>query len=246
MLIGQLGRLDFGRFFIWCGPPTLLALLGAYLIICTVYRSAFTLSNPPPLPEVDWPAFSRWQTAKGLTAVAILLVLFFTPAPREISAVAVAGILLCSRRLKSRQIVELVDWYLMALFFALFVVIQGIADAGLPALAMRTLAAWGIDLSNRYVLSLVATVLSNLFSNVPAVMLLTQFLDPGDPRAWQVLALSSTFAGNLMTIGSIANLIVIEQARRHGVEISFWEHARIGIPVTLMSLLVLFAWIAVS
>lgn len=243
MLIGQVGQLDFGRFSTWCGPPALLALLGAFGIICRGYRKTFDLPAAVSFREVSWPVFNRWQTAKGLAAVVILILLFFTRLPREIVAMAVAGVLLCSRRLKSRQIVELVDWYLIALFFALFVVIQAVADAGLPAAAMDILAPLGIDLSNLYILSLVSTLMSNLFSNVPAVMLLTRFLDPTDPFQWQTLALSSTFAGNLITIGSIANLIVIEQARLYGVEISFREHARIGVPVTLFSLLVLVAWI---
>jgi Na+/H+ antiporter NhaD/arsenite permease-like protein len=243
MLIGQVGRLDFGRFLSWCGPPALAALLGAYLIICRFYRGAFDLPAASAAAEADWPAFDRWQTTKGLAAVAILVLLFFTRLPREIAAIAVAGALLCSRRLKSRQIVELVDWYLIALFFALFVVIQAVADAGLPAAAMDALQARGVDLHNLFVLSAVATVMSNLFSNVPAVMLLTRFLDPGDPFQWQALAVSSTFAGNLITIGSIANLIVIEQARLYGVDLTFREHARVGVPVTLFSLAVLMAWI---
>ena len=245
MLIGQVGQLDFGRFFTWCGPPALLALLGAFGIICRGYRKGFDLPTAAVLPDVSWPVFNRWQTAKGLAAVVILILLFFTKLPREITTIAVAGVLLCSRRLKSRQIVELVDWYLLTLFLALFVVIQAVADAGLPAAAMAVLNPLGIDLTNLYVLSLVSTAMSNLFSNVPAVMLLIRFLDPTDPFQWQALALSSTFAGNLITIGSIANLIVIEQARLYGVAISFREHARIGVPVTLFSLLLVLVWIGV-
>jgi len=243
MLIGQMGQLDFGRFFAWCGPPTLLSLIGAFGIICRGYRNTFDLPASASIPEASWPVFNRWQTAKGLTAVVVLILLFFTRLPREITAIAVAGVLLCSRRLKSRQIVELVDWYLIALFFALFVVTQAVTDAGLPAAVMTALQSRGGDLTNLYVLSLISTILSNLFSNVPAVMLLIRFLDPGDPFQWQTLALSSTFAGNLITIGSIANLIVFEQARFYGVEITFRGHARIGLPVTAFSLLVLWAWI---
>jgi Na+/H+ antiporter NhaD/arsenite permease-like protein len=246
MLIGQVGRLDFGRFFLWCAPPALLALVGSYLIICWCYRGRLHQAAAASTLEQDWPVFNRWQTTKGLTAVGILILLFFTHIPREISAIAVAGVLLCSRRLKSRQIVGLVDWYLIALFFALFVVIAGISDGGMPAAAMEALQALGIDLHNLYVLSVVSTVMSNTFSNVPAVMLLTRFLDPNNPFQWQALAVSSTFAGNLITIGSIANLIVIEQAGNYGVEVTFKEHARIGIPVTLFSLLVLFGWIALG
>jgi Na+/H+ antiporter NhaD/arsenite permease-like protein len=85
--------------------------------------------------------------------------------------------------------------------------------------------------------------MSNLVSNVPAAMLLTRFLNPADPVQWHTLAVSSTFAGNLIVIGSIANLIVIEQAKNQGVEIGFWEHARVGIPVTVSSLMCLLGWI---
>ncbi|HHP7234879.1 MAG TPA: anion transporter [Desulfobacterales bacterium] len=244
MLIGQVGQLDFGRFFLWCAPPSLLALLGSHLIICRCYRNRFQCQQVTDSLEGIWPTFNTWQTLKGLAAVIILVLLFFTLIPREISAIAVAGILLCSRRMKSRQIVELVDWYLLALFFALFVVMQSFTDAGLPAAALRSLQSLGIDLHNLYVLSVVTTFMSNMFSNVPAVMLLTRFLDPNNPFQWQILAISSTFAGNLITIGSIANLIVIEQARNFGIDITFKEHARIGIPVTLFSLLVLAGWIA--
>jgi Na+/H+ antiporter NhaD/arsenite permease-like protein len=94
----------------------------------------------------------------------------------------------------------------------------------------------------RAMLTGLTVVLSNLFSNVPAVMLLIPFMDPLDPQQWYTLALSSTFAGNLFVLGSIANLIVIEQASRMGVVISFGEHARVGVPVTLMSLIVLVGW----
>jgi Na+/H+ antiporter NhaD/arsenite permease-like protein len=92
-------------------------------------------------------------------------------------------------------------------------------------------------------LTVISTLMSNLFSNVPAVMLLIGFLDPANPLEWYMLAVSSTFAGNLIVIGSIANLIVIEQAALLGVRISFQEHARLGIPITLVSLAVLLLWI---
>lgn len=96
-----------------------------------------------------------------------------------------------------------------------------------------------MTITNPLALTGISTLTSNLVSNVPAAMLLVQFLDPGVPEQWCILALSSTFAGNLIIIGSIANLIVIEQARKFQIEISFKEHARAGIPITLFSLLVL-------
>jgi Na+/H+ antiporter NhaD/arsenite permease-like protein len=95
---------------------------------------------------------------------------------------------------------------------------------------------------NPFTLKGLCVALSNLVSNVPAVMLLIRSLDASVPEQWYDLGVSSTFAGNLVTIGSIANLIVIEQAAACGVTISFREHARLGVPVTVFSLLVLGTW----
>ena len=241
MLIGQVGQLRFDRFLYWCSPPALLALAGSYFIICGLYRRRFTVASPP-LPaslEAELPAFNLWQTSKGLIAVTVLLVLFFTDIPRELSAITVAGVLHCSRRMRSRQMMELIDWHLITLFCALFIVVQAMAAARIPALLIEAIAGRGFHLTAPVNLAAVSTILSNLVSNVPAVMLLIHFLDPAQPHQWYVLALSSTFAGNLLVIGSIANLIVIEQAKKMGVTITFREHARTGVPVTIFSLLVL-------
>jgi Na+/H+ antiporter NhaD/arsenite permease-like protein len=248
MLLGQVGGLDFLKFAAWCAPPALGALLAAFGIICGLYRRDLRKAPGRPdgvePPGVRWPDFDRWQSAKGLAATGLLVVLFLTPAPREIAAVGVAGLLLCSRRMTSRALLGLVDWHLITLFCALFVVVRGIELAGLPLAAMEGLARMGADLRAPGLMVAVATLLSNLVSNVPAVMLLARFLDPGAPLQWYVLSLSSTFAGNLIVIGSIANLIVIEQARACGVTISFRAHAGVGIPVTLASLAVVLAWVA--
>jgi len=241
MLIGQVGRLHFGSFLLWCTPPALIALAGAYLILCRTYRDRFAvLSVPRSLESTPaWPEFDRWQSAKGLIALLVLVGLFFTPIPRELSAITVAGILLCSRKMHSRRIMELVDWHLLTLFCALFIVVHGITSREIPGLLMEAMAGQGLTITNLFALTGISTLMSNLVSNVPAAMLLVKFLDPQVPEQWYVLALSSTFAGNLIIIGSIANLIVIEQARKFRIEISFKEHARVGIPVTLFSLLVL-------
>ncbi|MCC7017983.1 MAG: anion transporter [Rhodospirillales bacterium] len=247
MLIGQAGRLHFGQFLLWCAPPALLALAVGYVLLAWLYRGRFTQqgANAAALPH-DWPDFNRWQSTKGLLLTTVLIALFFTPIPRELSAMTVAGILLCSRYTHSRSMLELVDWHLITLFCGLFVVIHGIAAVNVPVYLIDLLERYGIALDNLYILTGASTVLSNLVSNVPATMLLIQFLDRANPVPWYALAVSSTFAGNLIVIGSIANLIVIEQAKRYGVEISFGEHARTGIPVTLLSLVVLIGWIYVS
>ena len=140
-------------------------------------------------------------------------------------------------------ILGLVDWHLLTLFCGLFVVIHGLELTGIPARLPLWLAAHGFDLHHLPALTLVTGTLSNLVSNVPAVMLLTRLLPGASAETNYVLALASTFAGNLIVLGSIANLIVIEQAKKMGVTISFREHARAGIPVTLLSFLVILAWI---
>lgn len=244
MLIGQLGHLHFASFLAWCAPPSLLSLAAAYGILLVVYRRSFAPDRAQDVaPREAWPALDRHQAAKGLLAVAALIVLFFTPIPREVTAITVAGLLLCSRRMQTRWLLELVDWHLITLFIGLFVVIAGIEATRLPDYALTVMNAHGFDLRNLNALSLVSAALSNLVSNVPATMLLVKFLDPADATAGYVLALATTYAGNLITIGSIANLIVIEQAKEFGIRISFREHARVGVPVTLASLLITLIWI---
>jgi Na+/H+ antiporter NhaD/arsenite permease-like protein len=247
MLIGQMGKLHFGQFLLWCGPPSLISLIAAYFLICRVYEEKFIeTGNVEELPRhKPWPVFNQWQSIKGLAATGFLMVLFFTPIPREYSAIAVAGILLCSRKMRSRSIMEQVDWHLITLFCALFVVIYGIGLYGIPTAIMDFLFRQGIDVRNLFMLTTISTVMSNLVSNVPATLLLIQFLEPSNHVQWYVLALSSTYAGNLILIGSIANLIVIEQARFLGIRISFKEHAKTGVPVTLVTLLILTGWIYV-
>ena len=246
MLIGQAGHLGFVKFFFWCSPPSLVALLVSYLIILLIYRRKF-YGHKKQTVEREEPgqSFNKWQSSKGIFAVLILLALFFSPAPREFSAISVAGLLLCSRKMKTRDIMGLVDWHLITLFCALFIIIHGVSQSGFLDVVINGLSGAGMDLRNLPTLSLISTILSNLFSNVPATMLLLNFLDPLEHAQWYTLALSSTFAGNLFLLGSIANLIVVEQAARFDIKITFSQHAIIGIPVTIVSLLILIFWIQI-
>ncbi|MBI3814162.1 MAG: anion transporter [Nitrospinae bacterium] len=244
MLIGQLGKLDFGHFFLWCTPPSLLSLIASYFVIKAVYGGSFKGTVSPAIIERRaWQPFNKHQSIKGIIATVILIILFFTPIPREISAISIAGLLLCSRSMHTRSILGLVDWHLITLFCALFIVIGGIESVNLPFTLVEFLKGSGIDIHNLYILTILSTLLSNIVSNVPATMLLTKFLDPSNHIQWYVLALSSTYAGNLITIGSIANLITFEQAKEFGIHISFKEHAKAGIPITIASLTIIVIWI---
>jgi Na+/H+ antiporter NhaD/arsenite permease-like protein len=259
MLIGQVERLDFARFLFWCLPPSLLALGAAFGILVLLYRGRWRQEAAAPVPSAspaavavaapaqpaEWPELNRWQTTKGLLVTVTLVVLFFTSVPRELAAITAAGLLLLSRHMRSKWLLGFVDWHLLTLFCGLFIIIAALQQTGLPARTVQALRGHGLDLHNLYGLTGISVVLSNLVSNVPATMLLLKFVDPARPTEAYVLAVSSTFAGNLITLGSIANLIVIEQARLHGVVIRFREHARAGVPVTLASLLLLALWILI-
>ncbi len=213
MLIGQIGRLPFGEFIMWCLPPSLISLLVSYLILRSFYSDSIK-KGYKPVTEYSSPCrgeesrpLNRHQSTKGIAALLALISLFFTPLPREVSAIVIAGLLLCSRTMRTRSILENIDWHLLTLFCALFIVIQGIEVAHLPEKILGFLEAKGLRLQNIYILAAVSTILSNLVSNVPATMLLTRFLEQGNRAQWYVLALSSTYAGNLIVIGSIANSV---------------------------------------
>jgi Na+/H+ antiporter NhaD/arsenite permease-like protein len=155
--------------------------------------------------------------------------------PRELVALTAAALVLMSRRFHSRDMLGLVDWQLLVLFVGLFVVNGALADSGLVARAVERLSGSGIDLTRPGLLFGASVVLSNMVSNVPAVMLLLPLAEGA--RDGALLALSSTLAGNLFIVGSIANIIVVEQAALRGVAIGWRAHARIGVPVTLLTLL---------
>jgi len=239
ILIGQSLALPFRGYLAYASAPALLGLAATWAIIAWQFRGAWSAETPiarAVVAEDDAVArFDAWQTSKGLAVVAVLLVVFVaTSWPREIAALAGAGALLTSRRLHSRDKLALVDWQLLVLFLGLFVVNGALAATGAPDAAVAWLRESGIDLDRPAWLFGATVLLSNLVSNVPAVMLLLPVAR--DPIDAPLLALASTLAGNLVLVGSIANLIVAEAARRHGIAFEWRRHARTGIPVTLATL----------
>jgi Na+/H+ antiporter NhaD/arsenite permease-like protein len=139
-------------------------------------------------------------------------------------------------------VMGLVDWPLLLLFMGLFVVNHALASTGLAAQAVAWLGAQGVQLADPGPLLVAGLALSNLVSNVPAVMLLLPHLGSNAGEAGVLLALVSTFAGNLLLMGSIANLIVADLAAKQGIAIDWKQHARTGLPVTLATLAVVWVW----
>ncbi|MDH5578504.1 MAG: anion transporter [Betaproteobacteria bacterium] len=245
MLIGQVLELSFAGYFLEAIVPVLLGLAATWGILVWQTRGRWRTVLDDPLPERrrDDAVYDRWQTAKGLAvAVALLGAFLFTELPREVAALAGAGLLLMSRRLHSHKMLGLVDWELLVLFVGLFVVNHALAQTGLVAGALAWLADAGLPLSDTGPLFVATLLLSNMVSNVPAVMLLLPAAT--ETFSGPLLALVSTLAGNLLVVGSIANIIVVDAARRRGIAIDWRTHARTGVPVALVTLLVTAVWFA--
>jgi Na+/H+ antiporter NhaD/arsenite permease-like protein len=242
MLIGSVLQLPFDAYLRQALLPVgiSLLLLWAWLAFGPGARvGAPELRRPlgVRLQADDAPPFDRWQTAKGLTVALVLMAVFlFTDWPREVAALVGAAVLLLSRRFHSAEVMGFVDWQLLLLFIGLFVVNHAFEQTGLAAQAVAWLAAQGVHLTDPGALLVLGTLLSNLVSNVPAVMLLLPHLGADPQQAGAQLALVSTFAGNLLLVGSIANLIVADLAAREGIALDWKRHAATGLPVTLGSL----------
>ncbi len=252
MLIGARLGLSFSGYLGEALAPVALSLLATWAIIVALTRGRWHEAravdpSPAPLAAQDRrdeaeAGLDRWQAAKGLTvALALLGIFLFTAWPRELAALVGAGLLLTSRQLHSRRMLGLVDWELLVLFIGLFVVNHALEASGLLATGLDALAAVGLHLEQPGTLFAAAVVLSNLVSNVPAVMLLLPVAT--DPLAGPILALASTLAGNLLLVGSIANLIVADAAERRGLRLDWRTHARVGVPVTLATLAIAATWL---
>ena len=248
MLIGSALGLSFAGYAAEAAVPVLLGLVATWAVISLQSRGRWDVVGDAPNPverRDEGPLLlDRWQSAKGLAVATVLLLVFlFTGWPREVAALAGAGVLLTSRRMHSRKMLGLVDWELLVLFTGLFVVNDALRRTGLTAATVADLAASGVNLHEPAPLFAATLVLSNVVSNVPAVMLLL----PVATRdfAGPMLALVSTLAGNLLVVGSIANIIVVDAAARRGIRIDWRGHARVGVPVTIATLAIAAAWLAV-
>lgn len=252
MLIGSVLQLPFAGYVRQALPPVVIGLVLLWVWLAFGPGAQPGSPHPSPLPPaeeganspgVEEPAFDVWQTAKGLVvAGALLLIFLFTDWPRDVAALVGAGLLLLSRRLHTSHFMGLVDWPLLILFMGLFVVNHAFETTGLAAQAVAWLGTQGVHLTDPGPLLVAGAVLSNLVSNVPAVMLLLPHLGGSGEQAGVMLALVTTFAGNLLLVGSIANLIVADLARQQGIVIDWKRHAITGIPVTLLTLAVVWAW----
>lgn len=242
ILIGQVGGLDFWQFSSFCAPPAILGLVSVYVVVWLVWRRH--LGKATAGADVTAPAMDRFGVSKGVFATVALLAMFAGPLPYVTGVLIIAAVLLISRRLATREILGLVDWHLLVLFAGLFVITGALAATGLPAALLARAADAGLEPASLPALVPITLVGSNTIGNVPAVVLLLAVLKDLPADTLQRLAVLSTLAGNLLVVGSLANIIVVERARQAGVVLGFAEHARCGVPMTLASLAGACAWFA--
>ncbi|MGH7915316.1 MAG: anion transporter [Candidatus Binataceae bacterium] len=244
MIVAGFAGIGYSAFAIRLAPVALAGLLVDYVVIAWLYRGRLSrirrrndLDLPAPPPE------RRYHLVKSSIVAAAVLLLFAMGYPTHLVALGGGAALLFTRRTQPRSIYEQIDWTLLVMFAGLFIVVRGVEITGLLKELMQAAGPQG--LKNVAVLSVAAAVLSNLVSNVPAVLL----FKPIYPQIRQgmstglALASASTIAGNLTLIGSIANLIVVEQAQREGIKIGFVDYLKVGLPVTIITLAIDIAWL---
>jgi Na+/H+ antiporter NhaD/arsenite permease-like protein len=242
IMIGSFSGIPYLRFALVLGPIAIVGLLLTIGLVALFHRDEFFGGT-----RLDFApgrvAVKRVLMIRALIGTLVMVGLFFTGlAPAEV-AIVIGGLLLLTRRIKSRRVYAEIDWSLLLMFAGLFIIVAGAEKALLGPAALA--AAAGAHLDQVPVLALVTAVLSNLVSNVPAVLMLKPFVEglADRDRAWLVVAMASTLAGNFTVLGSIANLIVVQRAGAVGIVIGFRDYFRIGAPLTLVTLTLGTLWL---
>jgi len=236
MMIASFSRIPYRTFAAALAPVAAAGLALTVLVIAMVYRKEFRQEARLPI-EHHAVRVDRLLLWKSLAVSMAMVGFFFAGWPVPKVAVVAGALLLVTRRVKPEKIYREIDWSLLVLFIGLFIVIAGVEKTGVAARLFAAAARYHLERTAP--MSVFTALLSNLVSNVPAVLVFKGFLPhlSDASRGWLTLAMSSTLAGNLTVLGSVANLIVLQKAR-HVLKITFWEYAKAGIPVTIVTIAV--------
>jgi Na+/H+ antiporter NhaD/arsenite permease-like protein len=242
IIIGSLSGISYLDFAAALTPTALIGLAICWIVVVLVYREEFRRATFAIQPMARVRVFKPLLRKTGVV-IALFLPALLAGVPVPLAAFLAAAALLATRRLRPERVYKTIDWPLLVFFAGLFVVTHSLETQGLTERLFGLLAPLaGADL---WPFGLVTAALSNLISNVPAVLLLQGLVPtfPDPQRAWLMLAATSTLAGNLTLLGSVANLIMAELAGRWGVRITFRAYLQVGVPVTVLTILVAFALI---
>ncbi|HET9177021.1 MAG TPA: anion transporter [Terriglobia bacterium] len=234
MLIGSLSGIGYTSFLFYLAPIAVVGLLLDWLVLHVAFSRA-GMADPSPAPAVAVLPRDRSSLVKPGIVILIVLAGFLAGVPPAVMAALGAAMMLVTRTRDPQQAYRQVDWGILVFFVGLFIIVGGAEKAGMADLLLNFARTW--NLQDPGIFTVVVAALSNLVSNVPAVMLLKSVV-PGFANShmgWLVLAMASTLAGNLTITGSVANIIVVERAGPE-VHIGFRDYFRVGLPVTLLTL----------
>ena len=237
MIIGHLSKIPFLRFSASLVPVAVVGLAIQYLVLRIGFRKELGKAVIYR-GEAKIPALDRRLLILALLVLALVFIGFVIGLNLAWTALAGGALLMVLARRDTHQVLKLVDWHLLVFFAALFIVVEGLAGTGLPdQIYAKVRSAFGVSAhSQAWNFAWFSALGSNIFSNVPFVLVAAKWMQNfAHPELmWKVMALATTFAGNLTILGSVANIIVIESARGH-VEVGFWDYARFGIPITILT-----------
>jgi Na+/H+ antiporter NhaD/arsenite permease-like protein len=242
MIIGSLSHIPYSAFAAALSPIAGIGLVLTVGLIALVYRSEFwtrhRLRGESRPSHADWPIIIK-SVAVSLAMIAA----FFAGVPPAEAAIVAGAVLLLTRRIKSEKVYAEIDWTLLLMFAGLFIVVAGLEHS---VLSPEVIGAVGrLHLDRVTVLSGITAILSNIVSNVPAVLVMKPFIAQLQPQqqVWLTVAMASTLAGNFTLVGSVANLIVVQRARAQNVEIGFWEYFKLGAPLTVLTIGIGVLWL---
>lgn len=245
MIIGIASGIQYLDFAKALAPLAIICLAVIWIVLIILYKNEFSRQNYFNIPPTREIRYHRPLMVKTLIITVALLIAFLAGVPIALAAFIAAVLLLFTRRIKPNKIFTSIDWEILVFFAGLFIVTGALESNGITA----RLSDFSRSLGELSVLdlSVITAVLSNLVSNVPAVLLLKSVIAQlNNPTAgWLTLAASSTLAGNLTLLGSVANLIVAESAGRRKIKLSFWEYTKAGALITLATLGFSIIWIAI-
>jgi len=237
MIIGQLSKLPFLRFSLALAPAAAAGLAIEYVVLSVGFRDVLRNATLQAGEAPERPLDQRLLRITG-AALGLVFLGFVSGLDLAWTALAGAALVMVLARRDTHEVLKLVDWHLLLFFAALFIVVEGLNSTGLPdQIYLRLRGVFGATAkAQAFNFAWFSALGSNIFSNVPFVLVAAKWI-PGFTQPelmWKVMALATTFAGNLTLLGSVANIIVVESARGH-VEFSFWDYARLGIPVTILT-----------
>lgn len=257
MLIGARSGIPFAEFAARIGPPALIGLAVCWVVIVLVFPKEFvrnvagaaerrTEARATSAGLMGAVQLDKALAIKSAIASAAMLAGFLAGVPVVIAALVPAAIVLASTRTESEKLFSGVDFNLLVFFAGLFIITEATSRTAAFAWLERTVLSGAA--ASPWMFSAATTAVSNVVSNVPAVMVLSPLAaGAADPASsWLILAMASTFAGNLTLLGSVANLIVAEGAASRGARLGFWDYLKAGVPITILTLAIGTAWLSVT